>query len=119
MKFDTRKEQKAVCKQFNAEVFETYQGDKVGISQSALEGLLPLNGLRHPYSSGVSGWYIWGGEELSDAEDFFLPLHVGHLELHCSLCLKYLLLPPGWRFLTDGRYEDVWFDAELLVIEDS
>jgi hypothetical protein len=29
--------------------------------------------------------------------------------------LKFLGLPPGWRFLTDGLYVDVWYDAALLL----
>ncbi len=116
MSSDLRKLQKAVCKEFNVEPYEAFPGDKVGISQSALDGVLPLNGLRHPYTSGTTGWYLWGGEELSDAADFFKPLHVGHLQEHCKPSLKYLLLPAGWRFLTDGSYEDIWFDANLLNI---
>lgn len=111
-----RKLQKAVCDDFGVEVCEVFLGDKVGISQSALDGELPLNGLRHRYTSGTNGWYLWGGE-FSDAVDFFKPLHVGHLEESCKLSLKYLLLPPGWRFLTDGAYEDVWFDASLLKVD--
>ncbi len=77
---------------------------------------MPLNGLRHPTAFGVSGWYIWGGEVLSDSPDFFKPIHLAHLENSCRLSLKYLLLPPGWRFLTDGTYEDMWFDPALLEV---
>ena len=117
MTTDLRKLQKAVCNQFNVEPCEALLGDKVGISQSAMKGVLPLNGLRHPYTAGTTGWYLWGGEGLSCAENFFVPLHVGHLQEHCKLSLKYLLLPAGWRFLTDGAYEDIWFDASLLTVD--
>ena len=112
-----RQTQIQVCSSLNAVICEAYAGDKVGISQSALDGMLPVNGLRHPPTSGVTGWYFWGGELLSDADGFFKPLHLGHLENRCELCLKFLLLPPGWRFLTDGTYEDIWFDPDLLVVE--
>ncbi|WP_456239028.1 immunity protein Imm33 domain-containing protein [Ruegeria haliotis] len=97
------------------EVRECHVGEKVDISQSALDGILPLNGLRHPKENDTTGWYIWGGEQLSEDEDYFKPLHTAHLELKCTLALKFLSLPPGWRFLTDGTYEDVWFDANLFV----
>ena len=119
MNSDLRQIQISVCKSFKTEVCEAYPGDKFGISQYALDGLFPLNGLRHPSSTGVTGWYFWGGTELSDSDGFFKPLHVGHLEERCELCLKFLLLPPGWRFLTDGNYEDVWFDANLLLVDNT
>ncbi|WP_120632925.1 hypothetical protein [Ruegeria sp. EL01] len=117
MTSELRELQKEVCNEFNADVCEVFLGDKVGISQSAMDGVLPLNGLRHPYTSGTTGWYLWGGEELSDAADFFRPLHVGHLQEFCKLSLKYLLLPPGWRFLTNGSYEDIWFDPSPLNVD--
>ena len=31
---------------------------------------------------------------------------------------RFLGLAPGFRFLTDGQYVDVWFD-EALLVEDS
>ena len=118
MKQSIRQSQKQICAGLELNTCEAFDGDKVGASQSALEGMMPLNGLRHPPTSGVSGWYLWGGLELSDAADFFEPIHLAHLETRCELSLKFLMLPPGWRFLTDGTYEDVWFDPALLEIED-
>ena len=117
MRQSIRQSQKRVCADFGVEVCEAFDGDKVGISETALDGLMPLNGLRHPPKSGVTGWYLWGGLELSDADDFFKPMHLAHLERNCGPGLKFLLLPPGWRFLTDGEYEDVWFDPTLLEID--
>ena len=62
----------------------------------------------------TTGWYIWCGE-LSDAEDFFSPLHVEHLADYLPVAVEYLALPPGYRFVVDhANYEDVWFDASLL-----
>ncbi len=86
---------------------------KVGIALSTL-GQHPINGLRHPPESGTSGWFIWAGEQLSDAPDFFQPLHIHHLDKRCPEVLPYLALPPGWRFLVAPEHEDVWCDASLL-----
>lgn len=62
----------------------------------------------------TSGWYIWCGD-LSEADDFFSPLHVEHLKEYLPAVVEYLDLPPGYRFLIDdANYEDVWFDASLL-----
>lgn len=81
-----------------------------------LPHVLPLNGLRHPAETGTSGWFIWRGEELGTVDDFFVPLHIAHLEAWCPEVVPYLALPPGWRFLLAPGYEDVWFDESLLNI---
>ena len=118
MNSEMRETQIALCKKYQTQTCEVFSGDIVGISQTALKGVLPINGLRHLEKNRMSCWYIWGGELLSESAGFFKPFHVGHLESHCMMALKFLLLPPGWRFLTDGVYEDVWFDSTLLNVED-
>jgi hypothetical protein len=77
--------------------------------------IVPVNGLRHPPKGDTTGWYLWGGADITDDPDFFKPLHVEHLSDWCPEALKYLGLPPGWRFLIAGDYEDVWYDASLLT----
>jgi len=90
-------------------------GSKVGISLNVRQGLMPLNGLRHPPEGDTCGWYIYAGEELPDRPDFFVPLHVEHLAEWSPQVIKYLGLPPGWRFLLATGYEDVWYDPALLT----
>ena len=106
--------QHAVCDRFGATCAPCDPSEKVGISNTALQGELPLNGLRHPPDGGTCGWYIWGGTELRDTPDFFKPIHVRHLAELRPEVLPYLSLPPGWRFLIAPDYEDVWFDESLL-----
>ena len=113
---ETIREQKAVCRRFGAQYCEAPPDQKVGIALNVKDGVLPLNGFRHPEEGDTSGWYIWGGEELSEAADFFEPLHVKHLKDWCPSIEKYLGLPPGWRFLVAGEHEDVWQDNSLLDI---
>ena len=62
----------------------------------------------------MCGWYLWAGEELSQADDFFQSVHVLHLVNTNSEVMRFLGLAPGWRFLLAGDYEDVWFDETLL-----
>ena len=108
--------QKDVCVQYGAE-FTAAPGDsKLGISLNVRDGVVPLNGLRHPPVGDTCGWYVYAGEELSDAPDFFKPLHISHLEDWCPQIVKYLGLPPGWRFLVAGDHEDVWYDGSLLKV---
>lgn len=107
------KEQKALCSKYSTNFIDSPNDLKVGISISVREGELPVHGLRHPLEDGTTGWYIWSGE-YSTEPDFFKPLHVKHLEEWCPWILKYLGLPPGWRFLVTPNYEDVWEDTSLL-----
>jgi len=112
---DYSKEQKNICKKYNAPFFDTSPSLKVGIAMNVKEGIQPINGLRHLPTYDTSGWYIWAGNEFSDDPEFFVPLHIEHLVNWCPDIIKYLGLPPGWRFLIASNYEDVWEDRTLLI----
>ncbi|WP_229262394.1 immunity protein Imm33 domain-containing protein [Duganella guangzhouensis] len=100
--------QQETCHRFDAAFVAYDQMEKVGIALATLSEL-PLNALRVKPLDGVSGWYIWGGE-YSAAGDFFLPLHIAHIEDYCALIVPYLGLAPGWRVQLAPGHEDVWFD---------
>jgi hypothetical protein len=108
--------QKEICKKYGVPFFESPDHMIVGISRNVKSGEQPVNGLRHPPQGNTSGWYIWAGEEMSSDPDFFVPLHIVHLKSWCPSALKFLGLPPGWRFIQTGEYEDVWKDPSLLFI---
>lgn len=110
--------QKEICQKYGAIFYESRPDEIAGVALNVREISLPINGLRHPPKGNTTGWYIWGGEKLNDASDFFQPLHIDHLANWCPKIQKYLGLPPGWRFLIAGDYEDVWFDQSLLDIND-
>ena len=114
MKEDTRKLQEGICRRYTAEFLPPTPGTKLGISRTVKEGLRPLNGLRHRVEGDTCGWYIWAGEEFSDAPDFFVPLHVDHVAEWCPEVIPFLGLAPGWRFLLADGYEDAWQDPSLL-----
>jgi hypothetical protein len=59
-------DQRAICARFGTTFSPPSPYEKVGIALSTLDQT-PLNGLRHPPEHGTCGWYIWGGEELSEA----------------------------------------------------
>lgn len=109
-------QQMKICEKYNTEWFGSPLDLKIGVSKNLTSGTLPINGLRHPPENGTAGWYIWAGD-YSEAGDFFQPLHIQHLiEMYPDL-LKYLGLPPGYRFQIDNKgYEDVWEDKSLLNI---
>ncbi|WP_454883940.1 immunity protein Imm33 domain-containing protein [Sphingomonas oryzagri] len=106
-------EQRNLCKRYGAGFTAPEETYKVGVSDSALRGELPLHGLRHWPESGTTGWFIWACE-WSDAPDFFKPLHLYHLVEDCPTVVPFLALPPGWRFMVAPGHEDVWSDSDLL-----
>ena len=107
--------QRELCRRFGAEFTPAPASQIAGVAKVVLGATGPIHGLRHPPKGQTCGWYIWTGE-LSQDDDFFEPQHVAHLADSCPQILKYLALPPGWRFLLATGYEDVWFDAALLEV---
>jgi hypothetical protein len=109
--------QRKVCEKHGL-IFELAPYDlKVGISLNVKDNIQPIHALRHSPEGDTTGWYIWTGE-YSDDDDFFVPLHVSHLEEWCPLILPYLGLPSGSRLLIaeDGNYVDIWEDLSLLDV---
>lgn len=109
--------QRALCTDRGADFVPAPAESKLGIARNVREAVFPINGLRHPPVQDTNGWYIWAGEKLSGADDFFFPLHASHIGEWCPLVEKFLGLPPGFRFLVTPDYADVWFDEALLRIE--
>ncbi|TWT26560.1 hypothetical protein FQV30_07815 [Planomicrobium sp. CPCC 101110] len=117
-KIFTVHQQMKICKKYNAKFYEAQKELKVGIALNVKDGVLPINGMRIPPEGDTTGWYIWGGEGFSEDPDFFVPLHLTHIEEWIPGIEKYLGLAPGWRFLIAGDYEDVWYDETLIELEE-
>jgi hypothetical protein len=109
--------QKEICKKYNADYLATPLDKLIGVALRSFDDFeMPINGLRHPIENEQSAnWFIWSGE-YSSADDFFSPVHVSHLLEICPKALNYLGLAPGWRFLFDNNYEDVWYDENLIIL---
>jgi hypothetical protein len=107
-------QQQAICERYGSTYVACDLNLKVGVSRNVASGAMPINGLRIAPEGGTCGWYIWGGEQWSDDEDFFVPLHALHLEEWAPLTLPYLGLAPSYRFLITATYEDVWRDEGLI-----
>lgn len=105
--------QTTLCKRFGADFHPSLPHLKLGVALATLEQE-PINGLRHSPEGETTGWYVWGGEHLSSAADFFQPVHHAHLDEILPAIVPYLGLPAGWRFLIAPDHEDVWFDVGLL-----
>ncbi len=109
-------QQRVICERLGLVPDVPPPDSKVGLSETACTGAVPLNGLRHPPEGDASGWYVWGGDVLSEDADFFSPLCFRHLDKRCPAVVDFLALPPGWRFLLAPDQVDVWFDESLLRV---
>jgi hypothetical protein len=108
-------DQRAFNSQQSAVYLASPPESKLGFASST-KGPMPLNGLRHRPQGSTNGWYLWCGQEFSDAADFFQPLHTRHVYEAYPQAVKLLGLPPGYRFLLAEDYVDVWYDASLLNV---
>jgi len=91
----------AMCTRVGATPDPPPSTSRLGIAPNARQSdLWPLNGLRHR----------------PDPADFFESLHTSHLRDWCPDAIRFLGLPPGWRFLVAPGHEDVWYDATLLNV---
>jgi hypothetical protein len=108
-------QQRRLCKELNHPYLAAHPDSKVGFALET-RGHLPINGLRHPPQGNTTGWYLWCGEEFPSDDHSFSPVHTRHLLQLQPEVLKFLGLPPGYRFLTAGDYVDVWYDATLLNV---
>lgn len=109
--------QRDLCARFNVVPQPALPESRLGAALNLKDSTLwPVNGLRHAPIDGTNGWYLWAGEALSDADDFFEPLHLAHLSAWRPEAAPYLALPPGWRFLIAPGHEEVWHDASLLDV---
>jgi hypothetical protein len=107
--------QRAFCAQYQAEYVQAPPKIKSGIALST-KGRKPMNGLRHPQENDTTGWYIWFGDQFSEATHFFEPVHTYHIYEDYPEIVKLLGLPPGYRFLLADDYLDVWYDPSLLNV---
>ena len=112
-------EQLQMCSRFNVPPVAFRYDKNVGVARNVAvkPDLWPLNGLRHSPETHTTGWFIWAGDDLPQDADFFVPMHARHIAEIRPICLPYLALPPGWRFLIAPGHEDVWYDESLLNLD--
>ena len=108
--------QKTTCSNYGASFDPPVPNSRMGVALQSLADK-PTYGIRVNPENGTNGWYIWAGER-SDAKDFFQPLCLEHIYDYCALAAPFLALPPGWAFINDGSYADVWFEPEHLKSSD-
>ena len=113
-----QEEQKAICYKLKINWNPVDIQSMIAFNNSLFTDRLPINGLRHPETAQINGWYLWSGGDIPQEDNhFFKPLHVEHLLEKRPYVLKYLGLPAGWRFqVDDNGYEDIWYDESILNV---
>ena len=107
----TNTEQEMLCAKYGAEYCECAPNERAGVALATLDKS-PVYGVRTKNADGSMSWYIWAGPH-STAPDFFQPLCAGHLGEILPMVMRYLALPPGFKFIIDrSGYEDVWQEKE-------
>ena len=100
----------------NIDARRPHPHDMLGLAMETLR-TMPLNGMRYLSNDGASGWYIWGGEKIQQAANFFTPIQVRSLSDYVANLEPFLDLPAGFRFQTNNRgHQKVWFDGSLLDV---
>ncbi len=108
-------QQMKICEKYNVPWVGTPLDQMIAVSKDLISGKLPINGLRHLPEGKSVGWFVWAGGEINNDTSLWDNIHIQHLiEMYPDL-LKYLGLPPGYRFQIDDKgYEDVWFDQKII-----
>lgn len=101
--------QQSVCAKHGAKFVGVHKHSMVRLALGSL-GQQPFQGLRSAPDGESSGWFLWAGQ-YSTADDFFQLVSYSALFEKCPQVIKYLGLPPGYRFVVDCEgYGEVWLD---------
>jgi hypothetical protein len=105
-----------ICTYYNSKYVPPELDSTLGLGKTSA-AVRPINGLRHLPTNKMNGWFIYTGTSPipQGDKDFFEPVHTVHISEKFPEVTPYLALEPGWRFLIDGDYVDVWYDESLLV----
>lgn len=100
--------QRKLCDRYLAEFTPIDWALRVAIADDFFTDTLPKNGIRIAVEGNMTGWYLFAGEAMSEANHYYKPYCADHLPDLLPAVIPYLGLPVGWRFLLAPNYEDVW-----------
>lgn len=86
-------------------------GQYLMISDGVYEGL-PVNGVRYMSPSHMTGWWLTTDEYNDDVKSL-KNVHFFHVAFTRPDILKYLALPPGFRFYISQGESGAWFDEQV------
>lgn len=110
-----RQLQKICCKANSAKFTPPGFSERVFLALGT-EGRLPVQATRQNPRRGVSGWYVYWGEEEPGAPRDFVALDYAEIHLHAPALIPYLALPPGWNITLAPGSLDLWYEPLELAV---
>ncbi len=102
--------QRELCQKYGVVPLVSKHNQLVVVSDGVFEGA-SVEGVRYPSPKHMSGWWLATGKYTGDP-DTLRTEHVFHLFEKRPDLVKFLALPYGFRFRTNGA-EEVWFDEGI------
>lgn len=103
-------EQVTLCKEHNVIPVFPLIGQKVPMSKDIYVGS-EVNGVRYNDEGHMTGWYLTSNSYNGDISTLSVD-HLYHLIKTRPEIVKFLALPPGYRFFHDSLGAEVWKDEE-------
>ena len=101
-----------VCDKYFSKYLFTRVNQNISISDGVLEGIV-VEGVRYEAPDHMSGWYLTTelyNDDINSLKQIGLP----DLARRRPELIKYLALDSGFRFFSDSKNDEVWFDEEVL-----
>jgi hypothetical protein len=103
--------QREVCARYKSG-FAPPIGDQLVVIDEGIYDIPSVEGSRYAMNADNSGWILIRDGWKKNV-DSFVNVHVYHLLERRPDLVRFLALPVGWRFFTDGREETVEFDPSI------
>ncbi len=104
--------QQECCEHYSSNYTPTELEQLVVISDGIYEGAVPVEGVRYPSPSHMTGWWLTTDNYNGDV-DTLQSVHFRHIVEKRPELAIYMGLKPGYRFLLGGKDEHVWFDEKV------
>jgi hypothetical protein len=104
--------QQECCEHYGARYQPVKYEQLVTISQGVYEGNKPVEGVRYPSPSHMSGWWLTT-DEYDGNINSLVTVHFQHIVDKRPELALYMALPFGYRFILGGEDEHVWFEQQI------
>ncbi|NOH26381.1 immunity protein Imm33 domain-containing protein [Vibrio europaeus] len=104
--------QKDCCKHYQTTYSPIEPAQLVTISKGIYEGVTPVEGVRYPSPSHMSGWWLTTDEYDGNISSM-VTVHFEHIMEKRPELAIYMALPFGYRFYLGSESEHVWFDEDV------
>jgi hypothetical protein len=105
------RDQQRICQRFGGD-FQPPIADRLTVIDEGVLAGWPVEGVRYPSPSHMSGWWITSNKYNGNIETLRKE-HTYHITAARPDLAQYLALPFGFRFSLNEKHVDVWFDQKV------